>query len=111
MKESYREGVAIHSGPESCACTRKGVGEALTGVDTGSVLSREIDESLRGADVVQWIEGNTQCLDKRERQGDPARSKARYTYRNTMHGSREIPHFSVASKEAERMGKSQDVRP
>src|SRR2546428_11847124 len=110
MKESYREGVATHSGPESCACIRKDMGEALTGVRTGPVSSREIDESLRGADVVRWIEGNTQGLARRERQWDPARSKTRDMYGSTLHGSREIARFS-ASSGAERMGKSQDERP
>ena len=35
------EGVANHSGPESCAVIREGVGEALTGVRAGQPLSRE----------------------------------------------------------------------
>jgi hypothetical protein len=35
------EGLASHSGPESCADTREGVGEALTGVRTGQPSSRE----------------------------------------------------------------------
>jgi len=41
MKESYVEGVAGHNGPESCGGVRKGVVEALTGVRTGRVFSRE----------------------------------------------------------------------
>jgi hypothetical protein len=32
MREPYVEGVAIHSGPESCVGVREGAGEALTGV-------------------------------------------------------------------------------
>jgi RNA-directed DNA polymerase len=35
MRELYIEGVAIHDGPESCAGTREGAGEALTGVRAG----------------------------------------------------------------------------
>jgi hypothetical protein len=31
MKESYGEGLASHTGPESCVGVRKGSGEALTG--------------------------------------------------------------------------------
>ena len=42
MKESYGEGVATHTGPESCVAVREGGGEALTGVRAGRVLSREI---------------------------------------------------------------------
>ena len=41
MKESYGEGVASHTGPESCIVAREGEGEALTGVHAGWVLSRE----------------------------------------------------------------------
>src|SRR5207253_10883715 len=59
MKVSYGEGVAIHTGSESCIGARKGAGEALTGVRTGQVLSREIETPpwkrwlLRGADAVE----------------------------------------------------------
>lgn len=42
MKESYGEGVATHTEPESCAVSREGSDEALTGVPAGWVLSREI---------------------------------------------------------------------
>jgi len=41
MKVPYDEGVASHIGPESCACSRKAVGEVLTGGSVGRVLSRE----------------------------------------------------------------------
>lgn len=42
MRESHREGLASHSGPESCAVGREAGSEALTGVWAGRVLSREI---------------------------------------------------------------------
>ena len=45
MKESHGEGLATHSGPESCVVSRKGFAEALTGVRAGRVLSREISQS------------------------------------------------------------------
>jgi hypothetical protein len=51
MKESYIEGLASHNGPESCVDIRKGMGEALTGVRTGRVLSCE-NKLLQGADGV-----------------------------------------------------------
>jgi len=41
MKESYVEGLAAHNGPESCGVAREGIVEALTGVRTGRVFSRE----------------------------------------------------------------------
>ena len=58
MKVRYVEGVAIHSGPESCAVTREGVSEALTGVRTGQVLSRE-RTMTPGADMVSNMESKT----------------------------------------------------
>ena len=42
MKVRCGEGIANHTGPESCAGTREGVGEALTGECTGQPLSREM---------------------------------------------------------------------
>jgi RNA-directed DNA polymerase len=42
VKESYRKGVAIHPGPESCVASRKVAIEALTGAHAGRVLSCEI---------------------------------------------------------------------
>lgn len=41
MKEPHGEGLATHTGPESCAEGREALGEALTGVQAGWVLSRE----------------------------------------------------------------------
>ena len=53
MEVSYGEGVATHTGPESCAVDREVGGEALTGERAGRVLSREIHEPLQGADAVE----------------------------------------------------------
>ncbi len=58
MKVRHVEGVAIYSGPESCAVIREGFGEALTGERIGQPLSRERSEVL-GADMVLNMEGNT----------------------------------------------------
>src|SRR3990170_3759748 len=52
MKESHGEGVATHTGPESCVSARKGGGEALTGERAGRVFSRE-RKCLRDADAVE----------------------------------------------------------
>ena len=40
MKELYGEGLASHTGSESCGGGRKAIAEALTGVSAGRVLSR-----------------------------------------------------------------------
>jgi hypothetical protein len=47
----YGEGVANHTGPESCAARREVCGEALTGVHAGQPLSRET-RFILDADVV-----------------------------------------------------------
>src|SRR5439155_20081154 len=65
MKESYVEGLASYGGPESCVHIREDVGEALTGVRAGRVLSRVIHAPRRELRVVrgprQWrlAEGHT----------------------------------------------------
>ena len=42
MKESYQKGLANHLSPESCLDDPRGRGEALTGGNTGGLLSSEI---------------------------------------------------------------------
>ncbi|MGA8281331.1 MAG: hypothetical protein WB853_10585, partial [Desulfobacterales bacterium] len=42
MKEPYGEGLANHTGPESCGGSCNATAEALAGVRAGQVLSREI---------------------------------------------------------------------
>jgi hypothetical protein len=42
MKDLYGEGIASHTGSESCGSGRKAIAEALTGVRAGRVLSREM---------------------------------------------------------------------
>jgi hypothetical protein len=68
------EGIANHTGPESCAGHCEVLGEALTGVRTGQPLSRE-RISNPGADVVRFTEGNTAARAIRKRTTDPAWSQ------------------------------------
>jgi len=56
VKVHCGEGVAIHTGPESCVDDPRGRGEALTGDRTGQPLSHE--SLFRGADAVETAEGN-----------------------------------------------------
>ena len=58
MQVHYGEGVAIHTGPEPCAGTREGAGEASAGERIGQPLSREI-RNVSGADAFDNVEGNT----------------------------------------------------
>ena len=109
MKESYSEGIANHTGPESCVGLPRGGGEALTGVRAGRVLSRE-RKLLRGADPVgEWGRPHRQRRD-RESLVDPARSETPGTHGNISHGNREIPSPPAADGAAGRVGKSKDVR-
>ena len=109
MKESYGEGLATHTGPESCGVARKGGVEALTGVRAGRVLSRE-SNFLRDADAVG--ESGRPHLEHRYREvlRSPARSETPCTYGNTSHGNREVPCLPAADGAAGRVGKSKDVR-
>ena len=52
MQVSYSEGLANHTGPESCVGIREDVGEALTGERIGQPSSRE-SLIFPDADVVE----------------------------------------------------------
>lgn len=110
MKVSHSEGVAIHTGPESCAVGRKAEGEALTGGRVGRVLSSESAE-VWGADVLG--RGGRQHAGSRygKRDWDPTESKTPSMHGRTSRGNREIL-CSPAKDDglAGRSGKSQDVR-
>ena len=109
MQESYAEGLATHSGPESCVAGRKASGEALTGVRAGRVLSRE-NHCLRSADVVGAGGRPHPAHRYRKMRRDSARSETPCTYGNTSRENREILCPSAADGVAGRIGKSKDVR-
>ena len=54
MEVSYSEGLAIHTGPESCASGREATGEALTGDCIGQPLSRERIQSRMPTPFTAW---------------------------------------------------------
>ena len=116
MKVSHSEGVAIHTGFESCTFGRKDEGEALTGVRAGQPLSREFETPprkrwlLRGADAVEI--GGRQDWERRygETLLDLARSKTLCMHASTLSGNREIPCLSVRERITDRIGKSKDAR-
>ena len=110
MEVSHGEGVATHTGPESCAVDREVAGEALTGESAGRVSSREISGQLRGADVVDTGGRQHRSHRQREMREDPARSETPSTHGSTSHGNREIPRPPAARGAAGRIGKSEDAR-
>ena len=109
MKESHGEGLATHTGPESCGGARKSTAEALTGVRAGQVFSRERN-FLRGADAVRRSGRPYRARRQRETRTDPARSETPGTHGITMHGNREIPELPAADGAAGRIGKPNGVR-
>jgi hypothetical protein len=109
MKESYGEGLATHTGPESCGVARKGGVEALTGVRAGRVFSRE-RMFLRGADAVRRSGRPHPARRYRETRRSPARSETPCTHGNTSHENREVLCLPATDGAAGRVGKSKDVR-
>jgi RNA-directed DNA polymerase len=110
MKESYGEGVAHHTGPESCAVDRKVKGEALTGVRTGQPLSGEINMS-RMPTLLSEAEGHTADGVLREPFLDPAPSETLRTCGNSVHGNREIPRVPSSDGGDGRTGKAKSHAP
>ena len=106
MKESYVEGLASYGGPESCVHIREGVGEALTGVRAGRVLSREITAprckswAFRGAEAVRGSPRPHRCCRIGKAVADPARSETPRTRASTLFGNREVSGSSAARWEA-----------
>ena len=109
MQVSYSEGVANHTGPESCGAAREGGVEALTGEGAGRVFSRERN-ILRDADAVGGSGRHHRMRRYCEAQTSPARSQTPSTYRNISHGNREIPRSPRAKHALGRIGKSKDTR-
>ena len=105
MRESYGEGLATRTGPESCAAVR----EALTGARAGRVYSRE-RIFLRDADAVE--EGGRPHPARRqgETRRSPARSETPSMSGHTLRENRESPWSPVADGAAGRIGKSKDTR-
>ena len=109
MKEPYGEGVATHSGPESCVVVREDEGEALTGVRAGRVLSREIAEPLWGADAVAGCGRPHSARRHREVRRDPTRSETPSTYGSISRGNREILGLPASEGDAGRAGKAEGM--
>jgi hypothetical protein len=90
MQEPYKEGLANHLDPESCAGGRKAAGEALTGAHAGQPLSSEI--TLTGVPTLYGEgEGNMGDGDQREPTHDAAESETLSMRGNSMRENRETP--------------------
>ena len=109
MEKSYGEGLATHTGPESCDVVREDRVEASTGGWAGRVFSRE-STFLRGADAVRRGGRPHRVRRHRKTYPNPARSETPCTLGHTMCGNREIPESPVNDEFAGRVGKSDDAR-
>ena len=90
MRVHCSEGVAIHTGPESCVDDPRGRGEALTGARAGRAIEpRNLND--RGADAVQEVEGNIAGGVIRESLAGPARSENQGMCGTFMCENRESP--------------------
>ena len=115
MKESHGEGVANHTGSESCTAHREVRREALIGVRAGRVLNRETDTPPRGGHfgVPTLLSASGRPHRRRryrETRLNPARSKTPSTRGHIQDGNREILGMPALRGHAGRIGKSQDAR-
>ena len=108
MKESYVKGLANHNGPESCVEWRDSLGEALTGVRAGRVLSREIN-LVRGADPLMMWGRQQPAVRKGKARWYPARSETPGMHGNNLRENREILQPPKQARLG-RIEKSKDVR-
>ena len=101
MKESYREGVANHSGPEPC---EGGGNVALEALDRGICrLGIELrNPAFRGADVVRRNGRQQRAVAITRARRDPAESKTPSMQRNSMRENRETPRSPAGSARAGR---------
>jgi hypothetical protein len=86
----YGEGVAIHTGPESCGGGSNVMAEALTGVRIGQVLSREMLVNSRVLTPCVSRKAIPDMTLLRDRFGLCAIGDLGM-YGSTLHGNREIP--------------------
>jgi len=106
MKEPYGEGLAPHTGPESCVGRRKAAGEALTGVHADQPLSSEINAIVVPTLLIE-AEGKTGYDGMSEPCSDPAESKTLCMRGNSLRGNREVPSVPTADGA---MGRSEKVK-
>ncbi len=108
MQESYGEGLATHTGPESCVAVRKGGGETLTGGRAGRVFSRE--RFLRSADAVRRSGRPHPARRQRETRRGSARSETPGMPGRTSCENREGLWSPMTDGVRGRTGKSKDTR-
>src|SRR6266404_6888308 len=97
MKESYREGIANHPGPEPCEGDRKVALEALDrGICRLGIELRNL--AFRGADGVRRTGRQQRADAKRRAWRDPAEWKTPGMQRNSMRENREARQSPAGSE-------------
>ena len=108
MQVSHSEGLANHTGPESCVGIREDAGEALTGERTGQPLSRE-SLILPGADVVRITEGHMGSAIARA-PTQPGVVEDPGMCGSSLHGNREVSGLARGWTPLVRTGKARSRR-
>jgi hypothetical protein len=99
MRESYREGVANHPGPEPCEGGRKAALEALDrGICRLGIELRNL--AVRGADGVRLHGGQQRGRTVARVRRGPAESKTPGMQRDSMRENRETPLSPAGSRRA-----------
>ena len=91
MKEPYGEGLASHTGPESCVAVRKSSDEALTGGSTGWVIEPRNSGRTGAPTPSRSAEGNIGSIVTARCYRAPRGLWTPCTYGHILHGNREIP--------------------
>lgn len=93
MKELHRKELATYPGPESCICSRKAVGEALTGENAGQPLSYEI-HTTRAPTLLSEAESNISDGNISKSSKTSAQSETLSMHGHSLPGNREILEMS-----------------
>jgi RNA-directed DNA polymerase len=109
MKESHVEGLATHSGPESCGVSRKGRAEAMTGARAGRAIEPRKQQPSGRRRTRNMRKAALDASPSRDGFGSRAVEDPG-TYGNTSHENREVLGSPAADGAAGRVGKSKDVR-
>ena len=95
MQVPYSEGVANHTGPESCAVHREVLGEALTGVRAGQPLSRERNSFRVPTPSDSRKATRSRALSRAH--GRPGVVVEPGTHARSLHGNRELSSLTAGA--------------
>ena len=107
MQESYGEGVANYTGPESCVAHRKGRHEALTGGETGQDMEPRNVQTPGRRRLGHWRKATSGAALARA-VAEPCAVVDPSTCGNITQGNREIPGSPEFEQDWGRVGKSKD---